>query len=256
MTNQYSHRGLFLALATMLALGAALLISSLNVTSVSADATGSGSTGSGTSFTDTADHWGKTYIDWLSSHCGVHGYRAENGDLTGMFKPDQRITRAEFVKIVIGCKYPATGSGSMTGSGSTGSGSTGSGSTASGALVFPDVPADHWAAWSIAKAKELGIVTGYADGTFKPNQRITRAEIVAIVIRSEFSGANMDSTSTPFDDVDEGAWFAKYVAFAAEKNVVSGYKDANGDLTGEFGPTDAATRAEAAKIVSNGLNVN
>lgn len=255
-THHSSQRGLFLALAAMLALAAALVASSLDIASASADSTGSGSTASGTTFTDTDGHWGEAYIDWLSAHCGVSGYRDDAGRLTGAFKPNQTITRAEFTKMVIGCKYPSTGSGSMTGSGSTGSGSTGSGSTASGTLVFPDVPADHWAAWSIEKAKQLGIVTGYVDGTFKPNQRITRGEIVAIVVRSEFPGVNMDSTDTPFDDVSEDAWYAKYVAFAATRNIISGYKHANGNLTGEFGPEDPATRAESAKMISNALNAN
>lgn len=256
MTTPLRRRGLFLAFSALFVLATALFISSSGTASVSAN-TGSGSTGSGASFTDIASHWGKASIEWLSAQCGVSGYRDASGRLTGMFKPDQRITRAEFTKIVIGCEYPATGSGSMTGSGSTGSSSTGSGWTASGStMVFPDVPASHWAAWSIEKAKKLGIVTGYADGTFKPDQRITRAEIVAIIVRLQFPTANLDSKNTPFDDVDEDDWFAKYVAFASGKAIISGYKDASGNLTGEFGPTDDATRAEAAKIVSNGLSAS
>ena len=258
-TQQYSQRGLFLAVSSILVLAAALAVSSLGISSASASSTGSGSTGSGwtasgTVFSDTRSHWGKAHVEWLSARCGVSGYRDVTGRLTGMFKPDQSITRAEFVKMIIGCKYPTTGSGSMTGSGSTGSGSTGSGSTASGSTVFGDVPANHWAAWSIKKAKETGLVTGYADGTFKPNQKITRAEIIAIVVRSEYAGQNMDATVTPFDDVSESAWFAKFVAFGATKNIVSGYKDAQGALTGRFGPNNNATRAEAAKIISNGLS--
>ncbi len=50
-------------------------------------------------------------------------------------------------------------------------------------ITFPDVPADHWAAGAIERAAEAGILSGYPDGTYKPGQAVTRAELAAVVIK-------------------------------------------------------------------------
>src|SRR5690606_32028850 len=51
------------------------------------------------------------------------------------------------------------------------------------ASVFPDMPADHWAAAAIRKAVERGLLQGYPDGTFRPDQPVTRAELASVLER-------------------------------------------------------------------------
>lgn len=79
----------------------------------------------------------------------------------GIFLPERPITRAEFAMLVTRFETP---SGSVTAN-------------------FPDVSADHWAAAAISHAKEQGYLSGYEDGTFRPEQNITRAEAVKIINR-------------------------------------------------------------------------
>ena len=98
----------------------------------------------------------------------------ENGDLM----LDRSVTRAEFTKMTVAASVYGDGVGSET--------------TVS---PYPDVPYTHWAASYIQTAVQAGYITGYLDGTFRPNNTITLAEGVTMVLRllgyqnSDFSGA-------------------------------------------------------------------
>ena len=106
------------------------------------------------SLKDTRGKWYTSAVETLAGLGIISGYT------DGTFKPDRAITRAEFVAIA--AKFSALESGS---------------------LPFRDVPATHWAAPYIASAVKKGWVSGYENGTFKPDKRITRAEAVVIVNR-------------------------------------------------------------------------
>jgi uncharacterized repeat protein (TIGR02543 family) len=99
----------------------------------------------------------------------------------------------------------------------------------------------HWAKETIQTAVESGLITGYADGTFKPNNTISRAEFFTLVNR----GYKFTKTvANQYADVPETAWYAKEI----EKATAAGY--INVEAGGMVEPTRAITREEAAKIIA------
>ena len=110
---------------------------------------------------------------------------------------------------------------------------------------FSDVSATAWYNNAISTLTNMGVISGYPDGTFRPNAGITRAEFAKIAV--SFFDVNVDQTlGTNFTDV-AGAWYTKYINLAVELNIVNGYAD------GTFRPNNLITRAEAMKIVNNTL---
>lgn len=89
--------------------------------------------------------------------------------------------------------------------------------------------------------KDMGILHGYKDGTFRPKKDITRAEFLKILY--ETVGMKEVDIDLPFKDVDTKAWYIKYVKEAYFNNVINGYADGN------FKPNDPISVAEASKIV-------
>lgn len=110
---------------------------------------------------------------------------------------------------------------------------------------YSDVAADSWYNNAVSTLSSMGVVSGYPDGTFRPNAPITRAEFVKIAV-SFF--AEMDAPyDVSFTDVKDGQWFTGYVAGAVEHDLVGGYPD------GTFRPTANISRAEACAIVNRVL---
>lgn len=102
--------------------------------------------------------------------------------------------------------------------------------------TFSDVPKGYWAANYIGYMQQFGIITGYSDGSFRPNAPVTRAEFAAIASRFE----KLTEGSKSFTDVPDTYWAARYIDFAATRGWVTGYSD------GTFKPEDPITRAEVA----------
>lgn len=92
---------------------------------------------------------------------------------------------------------------------------------------------------------EEGIISGYSDGTLKPDNSINRAEFLKIVVLA--SGATPEGSDC-FTDVSD-QWFAPYVCFAQEEEMVNGYEDAS------FKPENTITLVEALKIVTKVLDL-
>ena len=109
---------------------------------------------------------------------------------------------------------------------------------------YPDVTDDYWANKAISTLSNAGIITGFSDGTFRPNAYITRAQFAAISAR--FSVVTEDLPN-PFSDVPAGYWAEDLIAYAAEIGWVSGYSD------GTFRPDNYITRAAAMKLINNVL---
>ena len=114
-------------------------------------------------------------------------------------------------------------------------------STVSG---YTDVKAGDWYNNAISTLSGLGIITGYEDGTFRPNASISRAEFVTIATRffdyaAEYEGA--------FSDVSYSSWYADFVQAAVDMGLVNGYEN------GTFRPNASITRAEAVAIVNRVL---
>ncbi|MBI4232303.1 S-layer homology domain-containing protein [Candidatus Peregrinibacteria bacterium] len=109
--------------------------------------------------------------------------------------------------------------------------------------TFSDVEIDHHYAASILWMKNNGVVEGYADGTFKPEKSVSRAEFLKMLYKVK--GLSGIEGNMKFPDVSSGDWFYPYVKEAYLSGVVKGYDD------GKFHPDKMITFAEAVKIVSN-----
>ncbi|MBE7032805.1 MAG: DNRLRE domain-containing protein [Ruminococcaceae bacterium] len=105
--------------------------------------------------------------------------------------------------------------------------------------VFADVTT-HWAKENIEEMQKKGVVNGDADGLFHPDRNITRAEFVAIAVRSQ--GWNEKSYRGRFTDVKKDAWYADIVQTALDYGIIS--------ADNNFRPDDPITREEMAKIIS------
>ena len=90
---------------------------------------------------------------------------------------------------------------------------------------------------------------GYNDGTFRPDNRITRAEAAAIAARLSAYYDSTASYTCRFDDTNPAAWYASAVGFAAEKGIVMGYGD------GTFHPDDYVTRAEFSAMMAKATDM-
>jgi hypothetical protein len=103
------------------------------------------------------------------------------------------------------------------------------------------VPADHWAFVFIEAVAEAGLVSGYPDGTYRPNQYVTRAELAVMVLQGIY-GTGGSYTPPPavggiFTDID-GHWAEDWIETLAQEGITSGYGD------GTFRPNNGVTRAE------------
>lgn len=104
--------------------------------------------------------------------------------------------------------------------------------------TFSDVPKGYWAANYIGYMQQFGIITGYSDGSFRPDAPVTRAEFATIASRFE----KLTEGSKSFADVPDTYWAARYINFAATRGWVTGYSD------GTFKPENPITRAEVAAV--------
>lgn len=108
-------------------------------------------------------------------------------------------------------------------------------------LVFPDVRDNHQNADSINYLASYGIIEGYPDKNFHPDDEINRAEITKMVVES-VTDVDKNKYNNCFPDVKD-EWYAPYVCYAKEKNWIEGYSDDT------FRPGNSVNRAESMKIV-------
>ncbi|EFK94891.1 Cellulosome-anchoring protein precursor [sediment metagenome] len=111
------------------------------------------------------------------------------------------------------------------------------------AQSFSDVSENNQYYSAIESLKNLGIVMGFADGTFKPENPVTRAEALKMVLKS----AEIDSPETTnlpdFSDVLAGEWYIKFLVKALELNIINGNPD------GTFAPARMVNKAEFLKML-------
>lgn len=174
-------------------------------------------------FRDTLDHWSQPYASYLYEVCGVQGYLNDNGQPLMEFRPDQPISRAELVTLVLNCNPEVM-------------------------LLedsdFSDIQKGDWFYENVSKARLLGWIDGYSDGTFRPHQYINRAEALKIILLASVEESKITSATSQFSDVSSNDWFANFVGYAATNDVVSGYSN------NTFRPGNNITRGEAAKIIT------
>ncbi|MBM6996846.1 discoidin domain-containing protein [Paenibacillus sp. DXFW5] len=169
------------------------------------------------SFTDIVGHWAQNAI------LSAAGMKLVSGYPDGTFKPNATITRAEFT-VMLAKALKLEGAGSAT--------------------AFTDeAKIGGWAKQEIANAVEAGIVSGYADGSFQPNGRITRAEMAAMIARALQLSAEAGATTGFADDKDIPNWAKGAIEAVRKLDIVSGRGD------NEFVPNGTATRAEAVSLL-------
>ena len=109
---------------------------------------------------------------------------------------------------------------------------------------YSDVAATSWYNTAVSTLSSMGIITGYPDGTFRPNAAITRAEFAAIAARFDHDG---DKTAAKFSDI-ASHWAKDEISIAYNNGWINGYPN------GTFGPQRDITRAETMTLVNRVLN--
>lgn len=143
------------------------------------------------------------------------------GDDNGNFRPEDTITRAEVATVVVralGLDDAAAG--------------------AKGATQFNDVAADHWATGYINLATQKGIISGYGDGTFGPEDPVTYEQVTKMIVAA--------LGYTPKAD-NNGGYPTGYLVIASQEGIAKGAAGSNGE---------PAKRSTVARLVFNALDVN
>lgn len=169
-------------------------------------------------FSDTVNHWAESNILELVKLGAISGYE------DGTFRPNRNITRAEFTSVLVNALGLRVNEGK----------------------VFEDTK-NHWAKNAIATAYANGIIGGYDENNFGPNDLVTR-EQMAIMIVNAFKLESSDVFRNFTDTEEISTWAKESVEKASSNGVINGYPD------GSFGPKKNATRGEAATIIVNALN--
>lgn len=171
------------------------------------------------SLNDITNHWAADRINKLVTRGAIKGYPDNT------FRPDTTITRAEFTTVVVKAFNLTNSNGK----------------------VFTDT-SGHWAKDYIATATAAGIVGGYNDNTFGPDDPITREQMAAIVVKASCLTAAAGENQF-IDNSSIADWAQDAVATAVNHQIINGYPD------NTFKPGGKATRAEAVTVIVNALNL-
>jgi GH43 family beta-xylosidase len=163
--------------------------------------------------TDIAEHWANTNIRKLIALGAVEGYP------DGTFKPNNSITRAEFVKFLVAALKLQPESGK----------------------VFKDTNS-HWAKDYISTASAYGITNGYSNTLFAPDDLISREQMAVMVVNAAKLAISEDEV-TFMDKGDISFWAVGAVSTAQKQGLIEGYLD------NRFLPAGHATRAEAVTVI-------
>ncbi|MDO5396512.1 MAG: S-layer homology domain-containing protein [bacterium] len=171
-------------------------------------------------FTDLGSvSWAEEAINALADKGIVSGRDAVT------FAPNDDITRAEFAKIVVGAFNIELGA----------------------SAELSDIDSSAWYAPYVGACYAAGIITGYDDGEFKPNNLVTRQEMAVMVLRAaQYKNVTIETPNekVDFTDADKiAAYAAEAVETLQKAGIINGMED------GKFAPADTATRAQAAKIL-------
>ncbi|MBD3917358.1 S-layer homology domain-containing protein [Paenibacillus sp. PR3] len=170
------------------------------------------------SFSDISNHWGSSFIHKAVKLGIITGYENHT------FRPNSPVTRAEFTAMI-----------------------------ARAFALTPDASASFndtgssWAAGYIGVLANKGAITGYSDGSFKPNAPISRAEMVVIISRILNLDILAAGQPVSFNDVSSSFWAANEIARASSANLVQGISASS------FSPNGTTTRAEAATLIIRAL---
>lgn len=182
-----------------------------------------GSTALAASFSDTGNHWANSSIEQMAASKRINGYP------DGTFKPDRQVSRAEFVNMA-NQTFGLSGTAANTN--------------------FNDVKSADWFYPQVSAAQSVGYIQGYPDGTFKPNQSISREEAAAVLARLLKLDTSTPSTLTVKDAEVIDSWAKGSVSALLSKQIFNGYED------GSFKPFAPISRAEAATAFQRSWELN
>ncbi len=183
-------------------------------------------------FLDVANHWAKAAVNDMGSRMVIDG---TGGNL---FSPDRDITRAEFAAIVV------RGLGLKLEKGPT---------------AFSDVKTSDWFSSAINTAYAYQLIGGFEDGTFRPNDKLTREQAMTILARAmtitglkaKLSAKSEETTLRPYEDATNvSGWALSSVADSVQAGLVSGRSSA------KLAPKAHITRAEVATIIQRLLQTS
>lgn len=166
-----------------------------------------------------------------------------NGYDDGTFRPDSYITRAEAAAMLLRITPTETPASQPTATPNVRLKATPTPTTKPTPKTFTDVKKSDWYYGAVSALSETGMIKGYDDNTFKPENYITRAELVTMLIR----GREEKFVGVPFNDVFSNRWYADYIYTAYKYKYISGYDDST------FRPEKPITRAETVKIINGYL---
>ncbi|MFC5404337.1 S-layer homology domain-containing protein [Cohnella soli] len=169
-------------------------------------------------FKDVTGHWAAADI------AKAFDAKITSGYPDGTFRPEANITRSEFtVMLMNGLKQPGEDPAD---------------------LAFKDKSKiETWSAHAVAAAVKLGIISGYADGTFKPQGKITHAEMITMVVKASKKPTDSTAISSYADDKAIPGWARGAAALAGQYSLLGGMKD------NRFAPAAQSTRAEAVAAI-------
>lgn len=114
--------------------------------------------------------------------------------------------------------------------------------------IFTDIKTNNKYYKATKYLNKKGIINGYDDGSFRPDQLVNRAEALKFILLSIHT--SITSGDLPFSDVKSSEWYANYIYTAYKRNIIAGYSD------GTLKPENGVNKAEFFKILFNGLSVD
>jgi len=174
------------------------------------------------SFSDIQNHWAKPFIQGLLDKGLISGFK------DGTFKPDDKMTRAQYAALLVKAFNPSA--------------------TRDG-INFTDVADDFWAKDVIQEAYRGEFLSGFPDNSFKPNDNVQRAQVIVSLVNGLGLSASDGTVLSTYSDRAAIPDYAKdEVNTATKKEIVVSYPD-----TKQLDPTKDATRAEVAAMVYQAL---
>ncbi|MBC8121828.1 MAG: S-layer homology domain-containing protein [Gemmatimonadaceae bacterium] len=207
--NKQNIKKITAVLATSLSLG---LASSLTM----------GSSVLAAEFSDTQSSWAANYISALSDQGVINGFP------DGTFRPNQPVTRAQFAAIV-------DEAFNLQGGGRSPS--------------FRDVSRNYWAFTAIQDADASGLVSGYPNGSFRPDEPVTRAQALTVLSKAVNAPQAGPAALNQYQDASQvPGWAEDSVASAAQADLIVNYPNPD-----RLAPNRAATRADIAAFTYQAL---
>lgn len=177
------------------------------------------------SFADLQGHWAKSDVEWLAGKLIVRGV---GGDT---FAPDRPVTRAEFAAMLTRSLGLAESNGTA---------------------AFADANGDAWYAGALGAAVEAGLIDGFPDGSFWPDEAVTREQIFAMIARAiDYAGTLPPSTDAGLERFADRESLAEWARQPAERLLAAELIHGLGEDS--LAPKEPATRAQCAVLLKRML---